>query len=485
MLMRRITAKIFLVPAIMLALSVPVFAAKIPDNVQQFISNDFPKTTFRFDGVIILPDNTIYLPLFPAKILNPETLAVKQTFPSGKTLASKPNVVILNNDFVLLKVLTDTKGNKTIYKMANPPIELRTGLLPQDMLVPSGLIIPENIKGIIGNLKIDTKREDMIRVENEDSYESFLTETEPDIPQTLISQLKNKILFVTTNYSKNIQVVEPAKASPSYSLAQKSIPVDVKAVESGKFLLVTTYDRPFVDIISVADSRFIKQINLTSNPEEILIDEANQKAYITSPAASTIFVIDIKTMSLVQKIKINGYCENLLLAEDKLFYVDKLKNEIWSIELKNQYELKDIGKFPNVSALAFKNDKLFITSRTKSRIAVIDYTTLGLINEFTTVNKPIAMLLFENTLYILGAQNNIIQKFNTKLDCAEGYIELGTEGFSSGFHRIENSEFAIVTDLKNNKYSIIDLSKGKLLKTYSLNVPIKDIIITNKVKLFD
>ena len=462
-----------------------VFAAKIPDMVKSYILEKVPQADIRFDGVIIFPDNTIYLPLYPSLFSDIKELKIKESYPANQDLKQEPDVIIFNNDFVLLKVLSDGEGHRTVLHMVNPPLQVRTGLLPQDMLVPSGLIIPENIKGIIGNLKIDTKREDMIRVENEDSYESFLTETEPDIPQTLISQLKNKILFVTTNYSKNIQVVEPAKASPSYSLAQKSIPVDVKAVEGGKFLLVTTYDRPFVDIISVADSRFIKQVNLTSNPEEILIDEANQKAYITSPAASTIFVIDIKTMSLVQKIKINGYCENLLLAEDKLFYVDKLKNEIWSIELKNQYELKDIGKFPNVSALAFKNDKLFITSRTKSRVAIVDYTTLGLINEFTTVNKPIAMLLYGDTLYILGAQNNIIQKFNTIHDCAEGYIELGTEGFSTGFHGIENSNYAIVTDLKNNKYSIIDLAKGKLLKTYSLNVPIKDIIITNKVKLFD
>ena len=41
------------------------------------------------------------------------------------------------------------------------------------------------------------------------------------------------------------------------------------------------------------------------------------------------------------------------------------------------------------------------------------------------------------------------------------------------------------TDLKNNQYSIIDLAKGKLLKTYKLTVPIKDVIITNKVTLFD
>ena len=430
-------------------------------------------------------DNTIYLPLYPALFSDINKLKIKETYPENQDLRQKPDVIIFNNDFVLLKVLTDGEGHRTVLHMVTPPLQVRTGLLPQDMLVPSGLIIPENIKGIIGNLKIDTKREDMIRIENKDSYEEFLSESEPDVPQSLINQLKNKILFVTTNYSKNIQVVEPARAVPSYSLAQKSIPIDVKAVNNGKFLLVTTYDRPFVDVISVADSRFIKQINLTSNPEEILIDEVNEKAYITSPLASTIFVIDLSSMSLVQKIKVNGYCENLRLYGDKLLYVDKLKNEIWVIELNKGYELVDVGQFPNVSDIVFTNNKLYISSRTKSRIAVIDYSTLGLINEFTTVNKPIAMLLQDKTLYVLGAQNNVIQKIDTSNENVFDTIELGTEGFSSGFNRIEGTNLAVVTDLKNNKYSIIDLTKGKLLKTYSVNVPIKDVIITNKVELFD
>lgn len=477
--------KFLLILGMLLISCTNVFAAKIPQEVKTYILEKIPQADIRFDGVIILPDNTIYLPLYPALFSDITKLKIKETFPENQELKQEPDVIIFNNDFTLLKVLSDGEGHRTVIHMTNPPLQVRTGLLPQDMLVPSGLIIPENIKGIIGNLKIDTKSEDIIRKENKDSFEEFLTEAEPDTPQTLINQLKNKILFVTTNYSKNIQVVEPAKAVPSYSLAQKSIPIDIKAVNNGKFLLVTTYDRPFVDIVSVADSRFIKQVNLSSNPEEILVDEPNKKAYITSPTASTIFVLDLNTMSLVQKIKINGYCENLLLAEDKLFYVDKLKNEIWSIELKNQYELKDIGKFPNVSALAFINNKLYISSRTKSRMAIIDYTTLGLINEFTTVNKPIAMLLNDKTLYVLGAQNNIIQKINTDNDTVTGSIELYTEGFSSGFHRIENTNLAVVTDLKNNKYSIIDLSKGKLLKSYTLNVPIKDVIITNKVELFD
>ncbi len=461
------------------------FAAKIPSEVKDYIQDKIPQADIRFDGVIIFPDNTLYLPLYPSLFSDIKTLKIKETYPANKDLKQEPDIVIFNNDFVLLKVLTNGEGQKTVAHVVNPPLQVRTGLLPQDMLVPSGLIIPENIKGIIGNLKIDTKREDIIRVENKDSYEDFLMETEPEIAQSLISQLKNKVLFVTTNYSKNIQVVQPAKAVPSYSLAQKSIPIDIKAVQDGKFLLVTTYDRPFLDVISVADSRFIKQINLPSNPEEILLDEEHNKAYVASPSASTIFVIDLDTMTLVQKIKVNGYCEKLLLKQDKLFYVDKLKNEIWAIELKNAYELKDISIFPNISALAFSNNKVYITSRTKSRIAIVDYSTLGLVNEFTTVSKPISMYQYNEYIYVLGGQNNEIQKINTNNDEVQGIISLGTDGFSVGISNINNTSLAVVTDLKNNQYTIFDLAKGKLLKTYKLNVPIKSVIITNKVNLFD
>ena len=131
--------------------------------------------------------------------------------------------IIFNNDFVLLKVLTDGQGHKTVLYIPNPPLQIRTGLLPQDMLVPSGLILPENIKGIIGNLKIDTKSEDVIKLNVKESFEEFLDEIEPSVNQALIPQLKNKVLYVTTNYSKNIQVLNPEDTSPKYSLAQKLV----------------------------------------------------------------------------------------------------------------------------------------------------------------------------------------------------------------------------------------------------------------------
>ncbi len=153
-----------------------VNAAKIPQDVQDYLNREVQNVDIRFDGVITFPTNTIYLPLFPSLFSDIKTLEVKRTYPENTPIYKEPNIIIFNNDFVLLKVLSDGEGHRTVAHLTNPPLEVRTGLLPQDMLVPSGLIIPENIKSIKGNLKIDTKSEDVIRVENKDSFEEFLSQ---------------------------------------------------------------------------------------------------------------------------------------------------------------------------------------------------------------------------------------------------------------------------------------------------------------------
>ncbi len=470
---------------IFLMTSISAFAANIPKEVVEYIKTNVPNADIRFDGIIILPDNTVYLPLYPSLFSDINTLKIKESIPANKNLANHPDVLIFNNDFVLLRVIPKDDGSKTVLHMQNPPLEVRTGLLPQDMLVPSGLIIPENLKGIIGNLNIDTKKEDVIKHTIKESFEEFLSDSDKVPAQSLISELKDKVVYITTNYSKNIQVLDPAKSLPNYSLAQKSIPINAVPVRDGKFILVTSYERPFLDVVSVADSRFIKQISLGTNPDEIVVDEENKKAYVTAPQASVIFVIDLNTMSVMQKIRVNGYCEKLLLAGDKIFYVDKMKSEVWVIECNNSYTLRNLGIFPSISSVLYTNNKVYISSRTKSRIAIVDYETGSLEKEFTISNKPVAMLLYNDTIYVLCAQNNVIQKLSATDGSLLGKIQLAENGFSSRFNKIEGTSLAITADVKKNNYSIIDLKTGQLIKTYYVNVPVKDVRIANKIKLFD
>ncbi len=471
--------KIIIVLALLLAVTGCAYASELPKEIKSIVSNEFPQTNFRFDGVVILPDNTIYLPVIPARIINPEEIKVSSTIPAGKTLAQKPDVIIFNNDYVLLKVLEDKEGKKSITKLQTPPHQLKSGLLPQDMLVPHGLMIPENLKGIIGNLEISTINEPTLKVilpsnKNENSLVNSLSE---------IPQLKNKTIYATTNFTKNIQVLNPSKQTPEYALSQENIPISMKGYD-GEFLLVTSYNKKSIDVISLADEQIIKQINLKTQPDEIIIDSKNKIAYIASPEDSSIYILSLENMTLKKQLKLNGMCEKLTLSEDgsKLFYVDKKTNEIWVVELDNGYLLREIGRFPNTSKIAYANNKIYITSRTKNRLAIIDYKTIGLVGETLITEKPIDMLVFNDKLYVLGAINNEICVIDTTTDQLTDIIELGTDGFSTKIFRIDDTNIAIVTDSKAKKYSIIDLGMKKVIKNNFVEIPINSVVVVNKVK---
>lgn len=478
--------KILLILILMITTATGAFAQKIPDNVKAFIKKDFTKVDFRFDGLITLPDGTLYLPLYPALVKKPPVIEIKTTVPANKNLSDEPDIIVLNNDFAFLKVITDQKGRKTVLNLKEPPIEVRTGLLPQEMLVPTGLIIPDNIKGIIGNLQIPTALDAGLRINSEPFLEKKTIKTYKTSKNIVdkISQLQNKTMYIATCYSKNIQVVQGESNNPEYALAQKSIPIDIKATPDDKFLLVTSFSKTYVDVISLADERVIRQIDLTTQGGEIVVDKSRYKAYVASPDDSSIYVIDLYTMTLKQKIKIKGMCERLYLSDDatKLFYADKKKNDVWVIELNNQFTMKNIGNFPNVSKIAFAQGKIYLVSRTKNKLAIIDYATLSLIKEIAVLPKPIDMLLYKDNLYILSAQNNYVQVLNTINDAITNTINLNTNGFSTKIYQLKNTNIALVMDTKIDKYSVIDLDKKEVLKTNFLEIPVSEIVVVPKVR---
>jgi len=477
--------RIILILLLMLTTGTTAFAAKIPDNIKSFVKKDFPKADFRFDGVVILPDGTIYLPLYPALVKKPASIELVKTYPENQKLTDKPDIIILNNDFAFLKVLVDQKNRKTVLNLQNPPIEVRTGLLPQDMLVPKGLIIPDNIKGIIGNLQIATAQDAGLRIKAEVILKSpmVISKADKNVVAT-VPQLQNKVMYVATCYSKNINVISGENRYPEYALSQKSIPIDIKTVGDDKFLLVTSYSKTFVDVISLADERVIKQIDLTTPAEEIAVDTIANKAYVSSSEASTVYIIDLNTMTLKQKIKVKGMCERLYLSADgkKLFYADKKTNDVWVVELDNEFVIKNIGKFPNVSKIAFEQGKIYITSRTKNHLAIVDYVTLGLIKEIEVEPKPVDMLSYKGNIYILSAQKNAVQVLNAADDEITNTIYLNTGGFSTRIHRVKSTNIAIVTDTKAGKYSVLDLDKKMVIKTTPLEIPVSQIVVANKIK---
>jgi YVTN family beta-propeller protein len=294
----------------------------------------------------------------------------------------------------------------------------------------------------------------------------------------------NKTMYIATCYSKNIQVVQGESNVPEYALAQKGIPIDIKATPDDKFLFVTTYGKSYIDVISLSDDRVIKQLDLATQPEEIVIDRKSNKAYVSSGVDSSIYIVDLTTMTMKQKIKVKGMCQKLSLSDDgtKLFYVDRKTNDVWVIELDNQFAIKDIGSFPNVSKIVYAEGKIYVTSRTKNHLAIIDYVTMSLIKEIPINEKPVDMLVYNKSVYVLSAEKNSVQVVDTVMDEITDSIYLNTSGFSTKIYRLKNTNIALVMDTKTNKYSVVDLSKKQVIKTNLLQVPVSEIVVVPRVK---
>lgn len=463
-----------------------VFAANFPQEFQNCLKKNISDVDIRFDGMVICPDGAMYLPLYPASVKKPEKVEIVETYPKNTPISSRPEVIIFNNDYVLLKLIPTADGKKTVKRFDKPPIVVKTGLLPQDMLVPKGLIIPENIKGIIGNLNIELSPEIDIKVKPNSLLSARTSDSNRNMKKlsnvSTINQLKDKSLYMVSAYTKNISVVNGEQLRAEYALAQSSTPIDAKLTKDNKFLLVTSYDSTLVNVISLADDRIIKQLDLTAQGGEILMDNENNKAYITCPSASIIYVLDISKMSLVKRIKVNGRCEKPVIYNNSLVYLDKLSDTVWAMELDGSYQLKNFGKFPNISKILYENGAIFLSSRTKNRVAVLNYNTKQLMTEFDVVEKPVDMIIRNDLLYVLGATHNEIQVFDTKNLEPLGKIKVCNDGFATKFCPIADTSLVLVTDTKLSHYAVFDTDKNRIIKVNSTELPMNDIIVGKKVK---
>ena len=467
--------KKFLISVLMsLFIAVGVYSAEVPSEIKNFINADFPETDYRFDGAIILPDNTMYLLVYPSAIQKIENLDIKNVYPSGQTFKQKPDMVILNNGYVLLKVI-NINGKKTVLNVANPPDELQSGLLSQDLLIPKGFVIPEALKGIVGDLDMSVADDVGLRIENLKFNPSKRTNPVPE--------LENKSFYIAPGVNRNIQVVSSNSKMPAYALEQDAVINDIKGYND-KFLLVTYFDSHVMNIISLMDEKVIKDVTFDDVPEQIVIDKENNIAYISAGSNSSIYIFDLNTMTKKKQLKINGKCDKHILADsgNKIFYVDRNKNDIWSIELDNQYKLTNLGSFPNISDIAYVNGKVYVISRTKSRMAIVDYKTRELVKEIYTCEKPVKLYVHNDDLYILGAADNILEIIDTKTDLITDKLYMDSDSFASNITPIENTELIMVTNAKAGMYSVIDTIEKDVIKTSPLEVPVRAIVVTDKVK---
>ena len=70
-------------------------ASKLPKDVFSFVRAQLPQIQQRFDSVLIVNENVMYIPLTPPAISEVDDIKIEYVYPENKTLKDLPEVVLL------------------------------------------------------------------------------------------------------------------------------------------------------------------------------------------------------------------------------------------------------------------------------------------------------------------------------------------------------------------------------------------------------
>ena len=460
-------------------------ASKLPNDVWKYVKKQIPQAQQRFDSVVIVDDNVMYIPLYPPTDSSVAELKKEYSYPENQNLSQLPEVLLLNNGYSFLKVFKDEKGNYTLTKKDDLPIKVRLGLMPQDMLTPVGLKMPESLKLTLGDLLIPSKDEKSLTLKNEEKTQSAYSPTVRRNEFIPCVELKDKKTFINTRNSKFLSVFDGTSQKPLYELKLSSMPLKIITSETSKVALILYWSTKTAEIIDLKDERIIETIQLDATASDVTLNKKDNIAYITSPNANSIYVVNLNSMQLDKIIRLDQKPSKISYSEedDTITFFDNYTQKIYCAKLENnEYVVKPIASANNVSKIISDSQNIYAINRTQSELYVLSKKEEKLTATISLDKKPTDALLYGTKLFILCAKEGYMDVFDTTKNKIISREQLSSEGFYSKMTLIPNENNVIITGINSKAYLIYDLEKMKLAKTQDSYIDVSNMVILDKTQ---
>lgn len=466
------------------------FASKLPEDVFKYIKTYLPNAQQRFDSVVTLPNGVMYIPLYPPADKEVEKIEAEYTYPDKTDLSKLPEVVLLNNGYSLLKVVKDTDGNYTLTKKDDLPIKVRLGLMPQDMLTPLGLKMPESLKLTLGDLLIPSKDETSLALKKDDNEKA----KSPYMPVARRNEFiptvefRNKKTLINPVNSKFLSVFDSTSSSPLYELKLSSMPLKIITSEKSKAALVLYWSGKTAEIISLEDENVIAQIQLDANATDAVLNEKENIAYITSQNANAIYVVDFNAMQLVKAIKLDQKPSKITYCplDDTISFFDEFNSKVYNIT-RNQgdFVVQSMGSVNNISKVISDIANIYAISRTQNELYVFDKVHGKLLNTVELNKKPTDAIMYGTKIFILCSKEGWLDVFDTvqnKIIAKEQLQKDPKDGFYSKITYIPSDKNIMITGISSKSYILYNLETMKLLKKQDSYIDVNNIIILDKAE---
>lgn len=470
-------------------------ATELPKNVQSKLKKDIPGVTFRFDGLVEYPDKTQYLPIFPMDLKKTDADAkIVLTYPANKTLANKPDMVLFDNNFAMLRIIKSPTHNPTVIFYNQMPLCVKRGLLPQDLLVPENLVMPEELEILLGNLSIPLEKlsDEFAYFEDFDRFfdpikakelnsKNSLKQT-PTFDKSMICMSKKMIYAI--NYQANaVYLINADNGKVLKIIPLRSNPSEFIITRNQRYLLVSMLGTSKLSVIDLNTNCVVKEIESGNLPTSIAVDKIKNIAYVANQNSSTISLINLDDMDVAERIETPGNPCKMTLSFDRkaLIYSDSLNDGIHQIALGEDFkEDTFLFKIKNLSKALSFNDKIYLACRDKNYILVVDIASKKPVTKILVGEKPLDMGIVGSKLYVVNAVSDSLSIIDLNTDKKIKEISLETKGFPCKINILDSSIRAIVSTAANYEYVLIDLEKDTIVNKFPIDTIVNSVIVSQR-----
>ncbi|MBY0402354.1 MAG: YncE family protein [Cyanobacteria bacterium] len=448
-------------------------ATELPPAVLSYLRTKDAQVEIRFDGLVTYSNGIRYLPILPQDPTNKMDKATKvvSTIPDQPDQAIYPDLIEFDNGLFLIRLVPTNTGKVTLARMDSYPIRMKEGLLPQDLVMPANLFIPAELKVVLGSLPYNPKESLVVQPKKPDKTKADLPKEDPNaVPKTV---------FFSNLSVNNLISIDPDKSSVQGKIPFNCVPSSLTTSPDQKLMFATCLTTDELVVVDTEANLIKTRIPVGSKPSSSLYVEKTGEIYVTNRYSNFINVIQASDLSTSEEtISIPSSGGGMLAYQptSNMLYVSDnsagKSGSIFEIDLETKTLKRTFKVPPSVSGMFIPpySKQLWVSSRVKNTISVIDITTGTITSTFNVGKKPVSLTGTYDFVYSVSAEEDRIDAI--KLDNTKWVdhtvlepIILPGGSFASSMVISNDLKYGYVVAAGAESLYVIDLKNQQLFKS--------------------
>ncbi len=362
----------------------PSTCERLPDAVLTYLKTLEPNLKVREDCLAVLNQKVSYLPILPQGHEAPSlpSRMVRQFPEKSKT----PEWVEFDNGFYLLRLLETENGKITLTRSETIPERLKTGLIPQNFMMPAGFSIPNELRILVGDLPYETPLASTAQPKKEAQ-----TPLEK-VSQTLTPDniVLDPLLFTASIQNSQLTAWDAFTWKPKWSYNLGCLGTSAVETPTGEFLYVNCLNSPRIQVIDIKSQQRLNELEMANVSQKLVGHELFPMVLAVHRYAPQFTILDSEYHLIRHQVDLPFVIEDIALHSRLpiAYGIHVNGNKIVELDLQNGQVLRTFDLQKSISP--YKVKALWIEPR-KGR-----FGTLWLMSRNTSTLY--AVDLFSGTL---------------------------------------------------------------------------------------